>query len=327
MNHLLLIRLSALGDVLMTIPCVDSLARQYPDMRITFAGPAILSKIFRRLPKNVDYICINKREFSGASGILQLFRKLRAQQPTHVCDLHNVLRTKVVRLLFRIYGTPTSHIIKNRKEQRKFLSTQPKKQQETVFERQTSAIARLGFTVDIGSFAPFSSLNRMGGVGIAPFAAHQGKIYPLEKMEVVARMLSGQGRSVYVFGAGKKEKALAEQWESKYDGVHSLIEKLNGIDEEMDFIGGLDVMISMDSANMHLASLTTTPVISIWGATHPYGGFLGRGQSLSNAIQMDDMGCRPCSMYGDKPCIVGNYPCLGRIVPERIVEKVNELCG
>lgn len=327
MNHLLLIRLSALGDVLMTIPCVDSLARQYPDMRITFAGPVVLRKIFQRLPENVDYVCINKREYSGIGGILRLFRKLSVLRPTHVCDLHDVLRTKAVRLLFRIFGTPTSHIIKNRKAQRKFLSSQPKFQHETVFERQISALARLGFIVDIGSFAPFSSVHRTGGVGIAPFAAHKGKIYPLEKMEVVARMLSEQGWSVYVFGAGKDERALAERWESKYEGVHSVIGKLSGIDEEMDFIAGLDIMISMDSANMHLASLTTTPVISIWGATHPYGGFLGRGQSLSNAIQMDDMDCRPCSMYGDKACAFGDYPCLDRITPKRIVEKVNELCG
>ena len=80
----------------------------------------------------------------------------------------------------------------------------------------------------------------------------------------------------------------------------------------------------MDSANMHLASLTGIPVVSIWGATHPYAGFMGWGQSLDNAIQLD-MDCRPCSIFGQKPCRLGDYPCLNNIKPETVVEKINTL--
>ena len=83
----------------------------------------------------------------------------------------------------------------------------------------------------------------------------------------------------------------------------------------------LDIMISMDSANMHLASLVGIPVVSIWGATHPYAGFMGWGQSIDNAIQID-LPCRPCSIYGNKPCMRGDYACLKNISPEQIVEKV-----
>ena len=86
----------------------------------------------------------------------------------------------------------------------------------------------------------------------------------------------------------------------------------------------LDVMVSMDSANMHLASLVGTPVVSVWGATHPYAGFMGFGQKEENAIQLD-MPCRPCSIYGNKPCHRGDYACLRDIAPARIINKVEQL--
>jgi ADP-heptose:LPS heptosyltransferase len=86
----------------------------------------------------------------------------------------------------------------------------------------------------------------------------------------------------------------------------------------------LDVMISMDSANMHLASLTGIPVVSIWGATHPYAGFMGWKQSQDNAIQIP-MDCRPCSIFGQKPCRRGDYACMTNIRPETIVEKINNI--
>ena len=86
----------------------------------------------------------------------------------------------------------------------------------------------------------------------------------------------------------------------------------------------LDAMVSMDSSNMHLASLTGTPVVSVWGATHPYAGFLGWGQSTDNIVQID-LECRPCSIYGQKPCRRGDYACMNGIAPETIVDKIENI--
>jgi ADP-heptose:LPS heptosyltransferase len=80
----------------------------------------------------------------------------------------------------------------------------------------------------------------------------------------------------------------------------------------------------MDSSNMHLASLTGIPVVSIWGATHPYAGFLGYGQTEENAIQLN-LECRPCSIYGQKPCLRGDYACIQNITPQTIVDKVTHI--
>ena len=84
----------------------------------------------------------------------------------------------------------------------------------------------------------------------------------------------------------------------------------------------LDVMYSMDSANMHLASLVNTQVVSFWGATHPYAGFMGWNQCLENVVQVDELTCRPCSIYGQKTCYRKDYACLNRITPKQIINRI-----
>ena len=160
-------------------------------------------------------------------------------------------------------------------------------------------------------------------IGIAPFAKHPGKIYPFEKMEEVVRILNDRpATKIFLFG-GKEESPLLEEWTKKYEHVES-VAGLMPFPDELSLMNRLDVMLSMDSANMHLASLVNTPVISVWGATHPYAGFYGYNQKPENAVQID-LECRPCSIFGDKPCWRGDYACLNRINPQAIVEKITSL--
>jgi ADP-heptose:LPS heptosyltransferase len=95
--------------------------------------------------------------------------------------------------------------------------------------------------------------------------------------------------------------------------------------QELILMSHLNVMLSMDSANMHLASLTDTPVVSIWGATHPYAGFLGWNQPQENILQVDDLDCRPCSIYGQKPCLRGDYACMNQITPDQVVRRISDI--
>jgi len=365
-RHLLLIRFSALGDILMTVPIVEALARQYPDMRITMVSRPFVGSIFQRLPENVHFVGINPRNYSGLTGLGRLYKEISALKPTLVCDLHDVLRTKYLRMRFKMAGIPTSHIVKDRKARKQFLSATVKTQQETSFERYQKAIERIlpwppsnpptfdsfqnvgggnspgdmpNETIGVNLLSRHGETNAntavsspyilkrvksggiRGGLGIAPFAAHEGKIYPLDKMEKVVKLLSDRGVKVYLFGAGEKEKTLMEEWQQKYEHVESTVGKLPNMAAEMDLIASLDAMLTMDSGNMHLASLTSTPVYSIWGATHPLGGFMGWGQSMERCIQLD-LPCRPCSIFGNKPCQFGDYRCMHGIQPEDIVTRI-----
>ena len=329
--HLLLIRFSALGDILMTVPVIKALACQYPDTRITMVSRPFVGSIFGLLPSNVSFVGINPRNYKGIGGLWRMYRELKRLGPTNVIDLHDVLRTKVLRKFFRLSGLPVRHIIKDRKARKNFLTSTVKTQQTTSFERYADALSRAGFPVTIDSketlgLLPLPECDGLHKIGIAPFAAHQGKIYPLDKMEEVVRLLCNAGVRVYLFGAGNKEKEIMEGWAKKYQGAESVVGTLPDMAAELRLINTLDAMLTMDSGNMHLAALSNTQVASIWGATHPLGGFLGWGCKQENVIEDPSLSCRPCSIYGNKPCKWGDYRCLNNISPETIVCKLLKLC-
>lgn len=321
----------------MTVPVIKALALLRPDWQITVVSRPFVGSIFQGLAENVRFVGINPRQYPGLGGLNKMYGELKALKPTHVCDLHDVLRTKYLRWRFKMGGTPVTHIIKDRKARKAFLKAAQKTQQETSFERYAKAIARLGLVTyeeltttmktmgPISPMGPVSSMDSADGaplqIGIAPFAAHQGKIYPLNLMEQVVSLFDAKGAKVYLFGAGEEEKRQMDAWAHKYKNVKSMVGTLPNMAEELKFMATLDAMLTMDSGNMHLASLTSVPVFSIWGATHPLGGFLGWGQPMERCIQLD-MPCRPCSIFGNKPCQFGDYRCLNGITPEEIVERV-----
>ena len=131
---------------------------------------------------------------------------------------------------------------------------------------------------------------------------------------------------IFLFGGGEKEREIFRQWCHSFPQCTSVPEHLAGLYKELVLMSHLNVMVSMDSANMHLASLVATPVVSVWGATHPYAGFMGWHQPADHAVQAD-LPCRPCSIYGNKPCLFGNYTCLKTITPELIFDKIEKILG
>jgi len=140
---------------------------------------------------------------------------------------------------------------------------------------------------------------------------------------VVAHFANQTDITVFLFGGGADEQVILEEWRAKYPQC-ILIAGKQKLADELILMSHLDVMLSMDSANMHLASLTSTPVVSIWGATHPYSGFYGYKQSPENAVQIE-LSCRPCSVYGSKPCYRKNTECMEKITQEMVIEKLNAI--
>lgn len=245
-----------------------------------------------------------------------------------------------------------AHIDKHREGKKALTNEQNKQlvQQPTSFENYAETIDKVLGTNLLAEISRDNdkSTNRQIGksanvrVGFAPFAAHAGKIYPLWKSLEVVKLLLARGAKVYLFGAGKKEMDVFKDWQTQCSSLTAIDENdcfgedtpelliaadvlkaegKKGFKAELELMSTLDCMISMDSGNMHLASIVGTRVVSIWGATHPLAGFLGWQQSPADCVQKD-MPCRPCSIYGNKPCKLGNYPCLNDIKPEEIVRKV-----
>ena len=345
-EHILIIRFSALGDVAMAVPVVYSLAHQYPNVRITVLSRNYARPFFEDLAPNVGFMEADlKREYHGIKGLNALYRRLAAKQFTHVADLHNVLRSEFLRMRFNLGSYKVAHIDKHRKGRRRLTAAVNKQliQQPTPFQNYSEVFARLGFPVepDFRSIFPEGGgdltllpsealsqwqLDKGLNIGIAPFAAHEGKVYPSRLMQKVIALLTEKypDAKIFLFGRGEKEDEQFPQWCDQYKQCIHVAKYLDSIKQELILMSHLQVMLSMDSANMHLASLVATPVVSVWGATHPYAGFMGWNQGSENAIQIP-LGCRPCSIYGQKACRRGDYACMNRIAPETIVEHITQI--
>ena len=340
MSKILIIRFSALGDVAMTIPVIHSLATQYPMHEITVLSTSSLKSLFTHLPKNVRFIGADlKGIHKGINGLLRLYNELKKYQFDFVADFHNVLRSNFLRFLFKLNGVKTAKIDKGRDEKKKLARKIDKKlvQLDTSFVRYQKVLEKLGFVFELQFVSLLNNTQQLTQevpgyeknddlkwIGIAPFAKHKGKIYPMHLQEIVIAHFTKDSRvKLFIFGGGKAENEIIENWMQKYGNIHSLVGKMD-MSQELVLMSQLDVMLSMDSANMHLASLVATPVVSIWGATHPFAGFMGWNQSGNNAIQLD-MACRPCSIYGQIPCFREDYACMNNISPTSIIEKIESI--
>lgn len=354
-EHVLIIRFSALGDVAMTVPVVSSVARQYPDVRFTVLSRPGMKPLFEGIAPNIGFMGADlEGEYRGLGGLRRLYHRLTAKQFTAVADLHDVLRSKLLRLCFNMERYKVAHIDKHRSGKRRLLKERPLTQQPSAFSNYADVFARLGYPVkpefksvfaDKGTssadYMPENSAGRYKGdyerchilghgpnIGIAPFAAHEGKVYPLPLLEKVIRELIKlyPDSRLLLFGGGKREQEVMSQWCARYKQCVAAHNHAKGLRDELRLMSRLDVMLSMDSANMHLASLTATPVVSVWGTTHPYAGFMGWGQSMDNAVQLE-LPCRPCSIYGNRPCRLGDTRCMNDIAPETIVERMAKIVG
>ena len=314
MKRLLVIRLSALGDVAMLAPVVRALAEQYPELSVTMLSQQRFADVFADMPENVTFcgVDIRKqslREIVAGLGIYDL-----------VADMHSVIRSIYIRTALRLRGAQVASVDKGRRDKRRLIRGKVKEPLKHTTERYAEVLSELGYPIRLDRVNPrIASTTEASGIGIAPFAAHPGKVYPIERMERVVQLLSERGEHVVLFGGGKQEKDILESWATKYPGVESVAGKCD-LGAELKIMGSLRVMLTMDSGNMHLASLVGTRVISVWGATHPYAGFLGYGQSEDDCIQRE-LDCRPCSIYGNKPCKYGDCRCMD-IAPDDIVKRL-----
>lgn len=335
--HILVMRFSALGDIAMTVPVVRNLLEQYPSLQITFVSIPFVQPLFTGIERLHFYPADIKKEFSGFAGLYQLAKKIKKEVSFDaVADLHDVLRTKLLRFFL---GKENAVIDKGRKEKKELTSPVNKKLHplKTGFQRYADVFAKLGYKTDldiakgITSVMPDESLLPAKKednlfIGLAPFAKHAAKMYPLQKMEQVVDLLLQNEKIELLVFAAKNEVPAINGWAGKSARLHIMSGRLS-FREELNVISQLDMLISMDSANMHLASLFGVPVVSIWGGTHPFLGFYGWGQHCSGIVQTD-LPCRPSSVFGNKDCPVhGKAGCMQQITPGMICEKVLQIIG
>ncbi|WP_373072343.1 glycosyltransferase family 9 protein [Zeaxanthinibacter enoshimensis] len=339
---LIVIRLSAMGDVAMTVPVLLAFRKRYPGTPITFITRPFFGKIIRQVPGVDVYTTDLQGRHKGITGLWRLARDIRGMAPIGIADLHGVLRTHLLRVFTLFMAFPFRQINKGRAE-KKALTARVKKNfkpLKTTFERYAEVFSKLGFPIELSDTdvlekqaLPQAWIRQLGQdkkkwIGIAPFAAFPGKQYPIGKMEEVVRQLASRGeQSLFLFGGGDKERQVLTEWEKKYPSCINLAGK-GSFEEELALISRLDLMLAMDSGNAHLAAMYGVPTLTLWGVTHPYAGFYPFMQDpgfslLADRNQYPEI---PTSVYGKRlPEGYGNA--MSTISVNAVLKKITEITG
>ena len=329
---------SSISNVAAIVPHLYGLVNDYPEHEFIVLSRSFLKPLFDKLPR-VTFVGADIRgEHKTIVGVYRLFKQLKAMRPDVVLDMQRSWRTKLITRLFALLGTKTLQIGFARREQKHLIKRGANKYHPipTIFDRQARLYAKIRLNVNDDfhklydpNMEQVAKIKELYGekhghwIGIAPFSIARGKTLPLRKMKnVIAHFDKQPNTKIFLFGAGEMENELLSDWQSLYDNVYAVHTNLK-LDDELVLMNFLDVMLCMDSANMHLASLMAVPVVSVWGATHPYSGFLGWKQSMNNCVGVD-FSCRPCTAHSDKKCKYGDYRCLESLHSSKIIETINQ---
>ena len=331
-----------MGDVAMSVPVLKAFLVQYPDIQVTVLTKGFFTPLFSHLPNVKVHVAEVNEKHKGLFGLHRLYKELKSKNIDAVADLHNVLRSNILKVFFKMGGFRFAQIDKGRAEKKALISSEIDdfKQLKTTHERYSEVFSELGFNLELSKTSILDSvplnektLQVLGNdnkqhIGIAPFAAFEGKMYPLHLMEeVVSELNASNTHKILLFGGGEDELEQLSIWEKKFQNATNASEKLT-FEEEVQLISNLDVMLAMDSGNGHLSAMFGVPTITLWGVTHPYAGFVPFGQPDENSILADrnKFPRIPTSIYGNK-MPEGYEKAMETIHSEKILKKIAEFAN
>jgi len=327
-----------MGDVAMTVPVLRALVLQHPDVKITVVSRPFFQPFFEGIP-NVNFFGVDLKErHKGFLGLFRLFSDLRKLNIDAVADLHNVLRSKVVRTLFALSGKKVAATDKGRAEKKALISLTNKvfAPVKPMIERHVDTFKQLGFSIDLANpkfpekailseeIISFTGTKNQTWIGIAPFAQYESKVYPSDLMQqVIEDLAKNKNVKIFLFGGGATEIQKLNQLQNNHDNVIIVAGKL-AFEAEIQLISNLEIMLSMDSGNSHIAAMLGVKVITLWGATHPFAGFKPFNQPDDFCLTSDrkQYPFLPTSVYGNKK-VAGYENAMRTILPSQIIEKIN----
>ncbi len=331
-RSVLVIRSSAMGDVALTAPLLSSLVANNPDKKIFMLTRPRFSPLVD-IPGVTIINAFYDGRHKGLAGLIRLKNDIgrRARIDT-VIDLHGVLRSRIIGALYRMSGVPVTVIDKGRKERRALISGRSEAELMHITQRYAVTVARAGLKIDVDlpafqynipdSVSLFDG--RRPAIGVAPFAAHKLKVWPERHLvSLLNRLVALYGPNIMLFGGGKSETESMIRLEKMVPGVTACgAEK--GLKEQISIMSALDLMITMDSANMHIAALAGIPVVSIWGATDARAGYkpLNSNYRYIAEISPDILSCRPCTIFGRGDCHRGDFACMEQLTPQMVLSMV-----
>ncbi len=338
--RLLVIRTSAMGDVALTTLVIRGVMSKYQDIEIMLLTRSAFKPFFNSISNLMFFTPDFKNRHKGFTGLFRLYKDIVKQGKIgYVIDLHDVIRSKIIRWLFRIKRVPVSVIDKGKNEKLALIKGKRKTQLKHTVQRYTDVFARAGFHFDISEgpwIIPTADwVNKMAespdnfdglNIGVAPYAKHELKTWPEENMTLLLNHIAEKQKTRFWLFGGKEEAERLNKFKDKVPGTLNMAGKVT-LEEELAIMSMLDFMIAMDSSNMHMAALLGIKVISIWGGTDPLTGFGAWMQPdhFSIRIPVTELSCRPCTIYGKGICHRGDFACMNWLTPEMVLRKLEQM--
>ncbi len=322
-----------MGDVALVAPGIQSVLKNYPDVEIIFVTRPLFSHFFQS-HERLTVVPVNLDKYKGLFGLKKLQKELlNTYKPDVICDLHDVLRTNILNTFFKLSGNKVFKIDKERRQKKKLISSNDKSTTlKHAVHRYLEVFKNAGYDTNLvngpwlipsANIDAYLSTNNLEKkqfwIGIAPFAKHETKVWGIDKINELLQFLSQQKVKVFMFGGGKEEMDQLNDLKKSHPFIYLPSNELK-LDQELTLISKLDQIITMDSSNMHMASLVGTPSISIWGSTHPVMGFKPIGDN--NVVLHSEIACSPCSVFGNKPCYRGDHACMKQITITDVSGKI-----
>jgi heptosyltransferase-2 len=327
--NILAVRFSSIGDILLTTPLLRAIRHTYPGARVTVLTKREFVPLLSHNP-NVSRVI----GLAPGGSLLRLAAELRGDEYTHLLDLHDNLRSRVLRVLVpgRWRGYPKhrwARALLIRGKRNRYRDRRP------VPERYFSAVRDLGVTPDgsapeffVGPEATEQVGDWLGSVGLeaephivalAPGAAHATKRWPLEHWRRLMGSALKDGLAVVIVG-GPGDAALAA---SLSDGAGARVANAAGafgLQATGALLKRARVLVSGDTGVMHMATGVGTPVVALFGPTVEAFGFFPYTRAAT-VLELP-LPCRPCTSQGGPRCPLGHHRCLVEIEPAVVHEAL-----
>lgn len=318
-NKILIIRLSSLGDILLTTPFIRAIKTQFPQIKIEMLIREEYADVIK-LNLYIDNKLLFKKDDKSN---IALIEQLRNNNYQLVIDLQNNLRSKKI---------TSSLNIKTVKFQKrsfdKFLLVNFKinklREVPKISVRYSNTIQDLKLDEQgLDLFTDRSANSELNGknnlIGFCPGARHYTKRWPKEYFVELGNKLTQDGYTIVLFG-GKIDKEICAELIDKISGAINL----SNNDELLQTAADMKLckaIVCNDSGLMHTASATGTKVIAIFGSTVKEFGFAP--YNCTNLIlENNSLTCRPCSHIGRSDCPKKHFDCMKSIKPEFVFEKL-----
>ncbi|HMS63691.1 MAG TPA: lipopolysaccharide heptosyltransferase II [Ignavibacteria bacterium] len=336
-QKILIIQTAFLGDVILTLPLLQELKIKFPESEIDFLCIPETSELLKGNPFVNEIISYDKKN-SGIIGSWELIKKLRNKNYDFLFSPHRSFRSSLISFLSNAKKTVSFD-----KSSFSFLYNEKIIYKKDIHEIQRNLslleitgikeerIIRPELFISIQDKRKIDSLfyeykikNGEKFITIAPGSVWFTKRFPEEKFVKLCDLLQILNTKIFLTG-GKKDKFISDfiQNNSKNRNIINVTGTFS-ILESAELIKRSEVLITNDSAPLHISNAVETNVVAIFGATVPEFGFYPTGRN-DIVIQTNGLSCRPCSIHGGKKCPIGTFVCMKNIKEEEIVSAVKKL--